>query len=76
PNDNILFGALVGGPSSPDDFAYEDSRTNYITNEVALDYNAGFTGALARMVDTFGGNPLSDAELDALPGITVPDNSF
>lgn len=71
PNENILYGALVGGPNAPDDFAYEDSRSNYITNEVALDYNAGFTGVLARMVDTFGGTPLSNAELNALPGIVV-----
>ncbi|MCA1992901.1 MAG: glycoside hydrolase family 9 protein, partial [Coleofasciculus sp. S288] len=59
PNDHILYGALVGGPSSPNDNAYTDSRSNYITNEVALDYNAGFTGALARMYDEFGGQPLN-----------------
>lgn len=73
PNDHTLFGALVGGPDKPNDFAYEDKRNNYITNEVALDYNAGFTGALARAVDTFGGTPLSDAEVNALPGVTVTD---
>ncbi|EGJ33758.1 MULTISPECIES: glycoside hydrolase family 9 protein [Moorena] len=48
-NLNILYGALVGGPSEPEDNAYVDDRTNYAINEVALDYNAGFTGALARM---------------------------
>ncbi len=32
-------------------------RTDYIANEVALDYNAGFTGALARMYQQFGGEP-------------------
>lgn len=73
PNENILFGALVGGPDEANDFAYEDRRDNYITNEVALDYNAGLTGALARTVDVFGGTPLSDAELTALPGVTVVD---
>ena len=26
---------------------FEDDRGNYVTNEVALDYNAGFTGLLA-----------------------------
>ena len=75
PNEHILYGALVGGPDKPNDFAYEDSRNNYITNEVALDYNAGFTGALARTVDVFGGDPLSDSELNALPGIVVPDTN-
>lgn len=75
PNEHILYGALVGGPDQPNDFAYEDRRNNYITNEVALDYNAGFTGALARTVDVFGGEPLSDTELNALPGIVVPDSN-
>ncbi|MEM6521162.1 MAG: glycoside hydrolase family 9 protein, partial [Cyanobacteria bacterium P01_C01_bin.70] len=71
PNEHILYGALVGGPDQPNDFAYEDDRSNYVTNEVALDYNAGFTGALAYMVDNFGGDPLSNEELNALPGIVV-----
>jgi len=70
-NRHILYGALVGGPSLPDDNAYTDSRTNYYTNEVALDYNAAFTGALARMYNNFGGNPLTDTQLNALPGIVV-----
>lgn len=48
-NRNVLTGALVGGLSAPNDNAYSDDRTNYVTNEVSLDYNAGFTGALARM---------------------------
>ena len=73
PNDNILYGALVGGPASPDDGDYQDDRSDYIRNEVALDYNAAFTGALARQYSQFGGSPLSDAELNALPGISVPD---
>ena len=47
PNAHVLAGALVGGPSAADDFAYSDSRSDYISNEVAIDYNAGLTGALA-----------------------------
>lgn len=58
PNRHVLYGALVGGPSAPDDFAYVDDRSNYITNEVALDYNAGFTGALAALVEESGDRPL------------------
>lgn len=50
-NRHILFGALVGGPSAPNDFSYVDDRSNYITNEVALDYNAAFTGALAALAE-------------------------
>ena len=59
PNNNlhVIYGALVGGPSEPDDYAYQDLRTDYIANEVALDYNAAFTGALARMYQQFGGEP-------------------
>ena len=40
-----LNGALVGGPGRNDD--YEDRRGDYVKNEVACDYNAGFQGALA-----------------------------
>ena len=49
PNQNILYGALVGGPGSVNDFDYQDTVTDYRRNEVALDYNAGFTGVLARL---------------------------
>ncbi|HJO92782.1 MAG TPA: glycoside hydrolase family 48 protein [Victivallales bacterium] len=54
-NRNILYGALTGGPQEADDFSYKDDRTNYYCNEVALDYNAAFTGALARMYKEYGG---------------------
>ncbi|CAH1790308.1 unnamed protein product [Owenia fusiformis] len=45
PNPHTLYGALVGGPGQYDD--YEDRRNDYVKNEVATDYNAGFQGALA-----------------------------
>ena len=45
---HTLYGALVGGPGVND--SYSDDRGNYITNEVATDYNAGFSGALARIM--------------------------
>ncbi|EFN50425.1 hypothetical protein CHLNCDRAFT_144614, partial [Chlorella variabilis] len=44
----VLTGALVGGPSGRD--SYKDVRSDYQSNEVAMDYNAGFTGALAGLV--------------------------
>ncbi|XP_052061794.1 endoglucanase E-4-like [Mytilus californianus] len=50
PSDNpqILYGALVGGPDEND--FYEDNRNDYIKNEVAVDYNAGFQSAAAGLL--------------------------
>ena len=45
PNPHVLKGALVGGPDQSDN--YKDDRTDYIMNEVATDYNAGFQSAVA-----------------------------
>jgi endoglucanase len=47
PNFQTLYGALVGGPGSNDD--YVDDRGDFRRNEVATDYNAGFQGALAAL---------------------------
>ncbi|RUS47874.1 glycoside hydrolase family 9 protein [Cohnella sp. AR92] len=49
---HILYGALVGGPNSSDE--YTDSISDYVSNEVATDYNAGFTGVLAKMNLLYG----------------------
>jgi len=43
-----LYGALAGGPDAND--KYKDDRTNYNSNEVALDYNAAYTGLLAFLI--------------------------
>ncbi|XP_012224814.1 endoglucanase E-4-like [Linepithema humile] len=48
PNPQILYGALVSGPDEADKF--QDRREEYIYTEVTLDYNAGFTGALAGLL--------------------------
>jgi endoglucanase len=56
---HILYGALVGGPKSNND-AYTDDRSDFTMNEVATDYNAGFTGALARLAQEYGGTPLAN----------------
>ena len=45
PNVHTLYGAVVGGPGQRDD--YQDLRSNYVSNEVACDYNAGFQTAVA-----------------------------
>lgn len=55
---HTLYGALVGGPDASDN--YDDSVSNYVNNEVACDYNAGFVGALAHLYGTYGGKTLVD----------------
>jgi hypothetical protein len=45
PNPQVLTGALVGGPDQSDN--YTDKRDDYVHNEVAMDYNAGFQSAAA-----------------------------
>lgn len=64
---HILYGALVGGPSSPND-QYTDDRSDFVMNEVANDYNAGLTSALVRMFAEFGGTPLA-----GFPPTETPD---
>lgn len=55
---HILYGALVGGPSSGD--AYIDTVSDYTANEVATDYNGGYTALLAKMVSVYGGTPVAN----------------
>lgn len=55
---HILYGALVGGPNSDD--GWVDDIEDYRLNEVAIDYNAGFVGSLAKMYDMYGGEPLEN----------------
>jgi len=65
-NPNVLTGALVGGPGEPNDY-YEDRRDDFVANEVALDYNAGFQFSLAGLLAIEGdaapsttSNPVTD----------------
>ncbi len=48
PQAHVLTGALVGGIESADG-TYHDSSADYYCNEVAIDYNAAFTGAAAAL---------------------------
>ncbi|WP_425434334.1 glycoside hydrolase family 9 protein [Nonomuraea wenchangensis] len=64
---HTLYGALVGGPPDPND-AYSDKRDDYVMNEVATDYNAAFTGALARLQKEYGGTPAAN-----FPPAETPD---
>lgn len=67
---HILYGALVGGPNQSD--GYTDAISDYVCNEVATDYNAGFVGALAKMYSLYGGESLSNFP----PLETVEDEFF
>ena len=80
---HILYGALVGGPDASDD--YTDDIGNYINNEVACDYNAGFVGLLAKMYQLYGGSPdpefngieeAKDDEIYVEAGINASGNNF
>ncbi len=51
---HTLYGALVGGPENSNG-DYSDVINNYQCNEVAIDYNAGYTAALCAMVSKYGG---------------------
>ena len=55
---HTLYGALVGGPNASD--GYNDTVSDYTANEVACDYNAGFTGALAKMYNKYGGQTIKN----------------
>ncbi|MEQ4715699.1 glycoside hydrolase family 9 protein [Nonomuraea sp. B19D2] len=63
---HTLYGALVGGPPDPND-AYTDKRDDYVMNEVATDYNAGFTSALARLYKEYGGAPAANFPVAETP---------
>lgn len=49
---HVLWGALVGGPDAND--WHRDQTKDYIYNEVAVDYNAGFVGAAAGLYYYYG----------------------
>lgn len=61
PNTNILYGALVGGPNLQDQ--YDDVRNDAVKNEVAVDYNAAFQGAIAAL-EHFSRNGVTHLHLD------------
>ena len=49
PNPWILYGAVIGGPDTATDH-FQNDRQNYVTNEVAIDYNCGFQSVLAALL--------------------------
>jgi endoglucanase len=64
---HTLVGALVGGPGQDD--SYNDKIDDFVSNEVACDYNAGFVGALAGLAQAYGGETVAD-----LKAIETPSN--
>ena len=72
---NLLMGALVGGPDGEEN--WQDDRNDWVLNEVGVTYNAGLTGALAKMYDLFGGDPLAELTFpdDGEPEIYVESES-
>ena len=56
----VLYGALVGGPGAKDE--HIDVTSDYIYNEVTIDYNAAFVGACAGLYRYFG-----DASMKVTP---------
>jgi hypothetical protein len=64
-NVHTLYGGMVGGPDINDN--YLDDRSDYYKNEVATDYNAALSGALARMYWQFGGTPLAGFPQPEIP---------
>ncbi len=48
----VLYGALVGGPDGNDQ--HIDKTSDYIYNEVTIDYNAAFVGACAGLYAYYG----------------------
>jgi len=62
-NLHILYGALVGGPDQTD--AYADSRLDFVRNEVATDYNAGFTSAIAALAMVTKASPAATSTPNA-----------
>ncbi|SHM63254.1 glycoside hydrolase family 9 protein [Ruminococcus flavefaciens] len=65
PNANLLVGALCGGPLDANG-TYQDIRSDYQGNEVAVDYNAGFVGAAAGLYHFYKTGSIEKS----IPGVT------
>ncbi|MBN2442092.1 MAG: glycoside hydrolase family 9 protein [Spirochaetales bacterium] len=65
---HTLWGALASGPDGSDN--HIDLVSEYSYNEVAVDYNAGFVGALAGLYDFYG----RDAGHEPVPDFPPPES--
>jgi len=66
---HVLVGALVGGPDAGDN--YTDTVSDFNKNEVACDYNAGFTGLLAKLYSKYKGQTIIN-----LGAVEEPENEI
>ncbi len=67
---HIIYGAMVGGPNLSD--SWNDNLNAFEFTEVAVDYNALFTGAVARLARDYN----KTATLANFPQPEVPSNEF
>jgi endoglucanase len=68
---HVLWGGLVGGPDNKDQ--HNDITTDFVGNEVAIDYNAAMVGALAGFYKYYGGGtPLANFPPADLPVSPAP----
>jgi len=70
PHKYVLYGALVGGPGANDE--HIDVTSDYIYNEVTIDYNAAFVGACAGLYRYFG-DPSMKVTPDFPPKVIIDD---
>lgn len=68
---HIAHGALVSGPNAGDD--HSDDRCDYGANEITIDYNAAFIGALAGNYAFFGQGQCPDPDF---PPVEPPFDEF
>ena len=66
---HVLHGALVGGPDQTD--AHNDETSDYVSNEVTIDYNAACVGAFAAMRREFGPDLIPDPDPEPEPDIVA-----
>lgn len=64
-NRHILYGALVGGPNFSD--VYIDDINQYEYTEVACDYNASFSGVIARLSKDNSSVPITNFPIAEQP---------
>ncbi|MGF1591276.1 MAG: glycoside hydrolase family 9 protein [Pleurocapsa sp.] len=65
-NDHLLIGALVGGLTKPEEHPHNDRRDDWVSNEVSIGYNAPLVSATIQQYKNYGGESLSDDELQRL----------